>query len=277
MEPPTSQSRLDLLTSSSGNFKLKIFDSKFMTGLIDTFETFKNSMTPYSTDEDLKKLPVLGQLIVKRLGEVKEAAESTLKTLEDEKKTTPPSQEGDCQDEDAIMATQAALETLSATLTTVLTPGSLPDVPDVPEPVEPVDPVPPLTTRAEITYRGADGEDRSIASLNDILVQLIRFKEVPQLSKITQDISRQILSVISILVNDLGKLDVVRAFINKVQMTDSCIFRETVKRIVVPDQYLAIPENTVVENIPKFEPTAPTAARAERMVQSLLSIMSSKK
>ena len=85
MEPPTSQSRLDLLTSS-GNFKLKIFDSNFMTGLIGTFETFKDSMTTFSTEDDFKKLPVLGQMIVKRLQDVQTAAESTLKTLEDEKK-----------------------------------------------------------------------------------------------------------------------------------------------------------------------------------------------
>ena len=172
------------------------------------------------------------------------------------------------------------MKKLSETLTTVLTPGG-PPPPPPPPPLQPppIDPnvlppeVPTATERTEISYRG---EDPSIASLNDILVELIRFKEVPQLSEVMQQISRQIMSVISILVNDLGKLDVVRAFINKVQMTDSCKFREIVRNIVVPDQGIEnIPESIVKNRIAELQPTlAAPAARAERMVQSLLSIMS---
>lgn len=242
------QSQFDSLTDSQNreSLKLKVFDPLYMNTIEKSFQEFLSAMNElvneYEQDTYLQKLPMVAKEIIRNIHMVRTSAQTVLNELN--KIKANPSSPQECQDDiPKINAVKEALSRLSQALkqstatsagvsyTTGESTGAATDAATAAN--EP-DNVPGTSIhRAESKYRNS----QVVMSLNDSLVQLVRFKEIPALDEndVVQTICRQIMTLISTLVSDLGKLDIVRAFVGNTKTTDACKFKNTIQKLTSPE------------------------------------------
>lgn len=259
------QSELDQLIDSPAyqeGLQLKVFDDTYMNGIESSFQDFANQMVEVQKLEHnpqilpLENLPKVASAILDSIRGVKFSAQNVL----DELKGIKGQSTQECQeDKDKIEKVKDALRVLSEKLTEstrtnadIVGEGMTANL--------------GTSMRAESVYRNSQN---AMISLNDSLVKLVHFKEVPALddNDVVQTICKEIIKLISTLVSDLGKLEIVRAFVGNTQMTDACKFRTVVQKLVKPD--------VIQEPLPNVStlPIVPTTSRAENTALSLVSFL----
>jgi Sec-independent protein translocase protein TatA len=221
-----------------------------MNTIEKSFQEFLSAMNElvneYKQDTYLQKLPMVAKEILRNIHMVRTSAQTVLNELN--KIKANPSSPQECQDDiPKINAVKEALSRLSQALkqstatsagvsyTTGESTGAATDAATAANEPENVPGNVPGTSilRAESKYRNS----QVVMSLNDSLVQLVRFKEIPALDEndVVQTICRQIMTLISTLVSDLGKLDIVRAFVGNTKTTDACKFKNTIQKLTSPE------------------------------------------